>query len=122
MLDLTADQLGAVAAKPPSPRSDGFRLPARFCAHQRTLMSWPCREDLFGPLIDDARREWAEVARGIARFEAITVVVDPTQEGEARRLLGSDIEVLVMPLDDFVGTVTTGPSSYATTGWQCRGR
>ena len=74
----------------PTPRSDGFRLPARFGAHQRTLMSWPCREDLFGPLMDDARAEWAEVARGIAAFEPITVVVDPAQEAEARRLLGPD--------------------------------
>ena len=63
-------------------------------------MSWPCREDLFGPLMDDARAEWAEVARGIGRFEPVTVVVDPAQEAEARRLLGPDVDVLVMPLDD----------------------
>ena len=83
-----------------TPRSDGFRLPARFCEHQRTLMSWPCREDLFGPLMGDARREWAEVACGIDRFEPITVVVDPAQEAEARSLLGPDFDILVMPLDD----------------------
>ncbi len=89
-------------AQPPgaTPRADGFRLPARFGSHQRTLMSWPCREDLFGPLMDDARAEWAEVARAIARFEPVTVVVDPSQEAEARRLLGPDVELLVMPLDD----------------------
>jgi hypothetical protein len=29
-------------------------------------MAWPCREDLFGPLTDDDRAVWAEVARGIA--------------------------------------------------------
>ena len=38
------------AAVTSTPRADGFRLPARFTAHQRTLLSWPCREDLFGPL------------------------------------------------------------------------
>ena len=84
----------------PTPRSDGFRLPARFCEHRRTLMSWPCREDLFGPLMGAARREWAEVARGIDRFEPITVIVDPSQEAEARSLLGPDVEILVVPLDD----------------------
>src|SRR5512145_2045021 len=78
----------ASAAATATPRGDGFRLPARFGPHQRTLLSWPCREDLFGPLIDDARREWAEVARGIARFEPVTVIVDPAQEAEARELLG----------------------------------
>ena len=99
------------SAATPTPRADGFRLPARFTPHQRTLLSWPCREDLFGPLMDDARAEWAEVARGIARFEPVTVVVDPAQEAEARDLLGLDegatagaagpaIALLPMPLDD----------------------
>jgi agmatine deiminase len=94
-----------------TPRGDGFRLPARFCAHQRTLLSWPCREDLFGPLMQDARAEWAAVARGIARFEPVTVVVDPAQEAEARELLGLNegaaagaagpaIDLLPIPLDD----------------------
>ena len=97
------------AAATSTPLADGFRLPARFTPHQRTLLSWPCREDLFGPLMDDARREWAEVARGIARFEPVTVIVDPAQEAEARRLLGLDggaadsgpaIDLLPVPLDD----------------------
>jgi agmatine deiminase len=83
-----------------TPRADGFRLPARFTPHQRTLLSWPCREDLFGPLMDDARKEWAEVARGIARFEPVTVVVDPAQEAEARELLGEGVDLLPIPLDD----------------------
>ena len=95
-----------------TPRADGFRLPARFTPHQRTLLSWPCREDLFGPLMEAARAEWAEVARGIARFEPVTVVVDPAQEAEARDLLGLDegaraggaggpaIDLLPIPLDD----------------------
>jgi agmatine deiminase len=95
-----------------TPRADGFTLPARFERHQRTLLSWPCRADLFGPLMDDARKEWAEVARGIARFEPVTVVVDPAQEDEARELLLGEaggasgpapafpIDLLPIPLDD----------------------
>jgi agmatine deiminase len=94
-----------------TPRADGFRLPARFEPHRRTLLSWPCREDLFGPLMPDARREWAEVARGIARHEPVTVLVDPGQLDEAARGLGMwegsndadrdlPIELLSVPLDD----------------------
>jgi agmatine deiminase len=98
-----------------TPRADGFCLPARFSPHRCTLLSWPCREDLFGPLMDDARREWAEVALGIARFEPVIVVVDPKQEAEARKLLGEDdsatgsaaggaagfgVDLLPIPLDD----------------------
>jgi len=50
--------------------------------------------------MDDARAEWAVVARGIARFEPVTVVVDPAQESEARRILGSEVDLLITPLDD----------------------
>ena len=104
----------AAANTTSTPRADGFTLPARFEPHQRTLLSWPCRTDLFGPLMDDARKEWAEVARGIARFEPVTVVVDPAQEDEARALLlgaagagaapdaapAFPIDLLPIPLDD----------------------
>jgi agmatine deiminase len=83
-----------------TPRGDGFRLPARFEPHRCTLLSWPCREDLFGPLMGAARAEWAEVARGIARFEPVTVVVDPAQVDEAREALGAGIDLLPIPLDD----------------------
>jgi agmatine deiminase len=95
------------AAAASTPRADGFHLPARFAPHRRTLLSWPCRADLFGPLMDEARKEWAEVALGIARFEPVTVIVDPAQADEARRLLGLDpataagaIDLLTVPLDD----------------------
>jgi agmatine deiminase len=109
---MTQTTPAARAAATSTPRADGFRLPARFAPHQRTLLSWPCREDLFGPLMDDARKEWAEVALGIARFEPVTVIVDPAQEAEARSLLGLDgqaagagvadgaIDLLPIPLDD----------------------
>jgi len=111
-----AAAIGGIASG--TPRADGFRLPARFAPHQRTLLSWPCREDLFGPLMSAARREWADVARGIARYEPVTVVVDPAQEAEARELLGMDggaagdgtdgaaagggpaVDLLPVPLDD----------------------
>jgi agmatine deiminase len=91
-----------------TPRSDGFTLPARFERHQRHLLSWPCHEALFGPLMQAAREEWATVARAIARFEPVTVIVDPSQVDEASELLGLDsgaqeaaaFDLLPVPLDD----------------------
>ena len=124
---MTQTTSAARAATTSTPRADGFRLPARFTPHQRTLLSWPCREDLFGPLMDDARKEWAEVARGIARFEPVTVVVDPAQEAEARSLLGLDggrrategrrtARSTSSPSRSTTpGSATTAPSSCATT-------
>jgi agmatine deiminase len=83
-----------------TPRHDGLRLPARFVEHARTLLSWPCRADVFGPLLGRAREEWAEVARLIARFEAVTVIARPEDAHEAEALCGPPVEVMALPLDD----------------------
>jgi agmatine deiminase len=77
-----------------------LRLPPRFTEHRCTLISWPCRADLFGPLLQSARDEWAEVARTIARYEPVTVLVDPADERQARDSCGSAVEYLVVPMDD----------------------
>ena len=82
------------------PRRDGMRLPARFVAHERTLLSWPCRSEAFGPLMEQAREEWAEVARAIARFEPVTVVSRPDAVDEVAALCGPEVDVLPLPLDD----------------------
>jgi agmatine deiminase len=83
-----------------SPRADGFRLPGRFAMHSRTLLSWPCRGEAFGPLLERARAEWAEVARSIARFEPVTMVSRPDAIDQVHALCGSEVDVLGLPLDD----------------------
>jgi len=83
-----------------TPRADGLRLPARFAAHSRTLLSWPCRDDVFGPLMPAAKEEWAEVARAIARFEPVTVIARPEDADEARAACGAGADVVGVPLDD----------------------
>lgn len=83
-----------------TPLQAGFRLPARFAPHQRTLMSWPCREDIWGPYLEDARAEWVEVARAVARFEPVTMLADPGHAAAAAERCGDGIEVLPVPLDD----------------------
>jgi len=83
-----------------TPRADGLRLPARGIAHARTLVSWPCRGEVFGPLMPQAREEWAEVARAIARFEPVTVLARPEDETGVRALCGDAVDVLAVPMDD----------------------
>jgi agmatine deiminase len=87
-------------ARSATPRADGLRLPARSVAHARTLVSWPCRAEVFGPLMDQAKAEWAEVASAIARFEPVTVLARPEDAGEARELCGDAVEVVAVPMDD----------------------
>jgi agmatine deiminase len=83
-----------------TPRADGLRLPARFVEHGRTLVSWPCRADVFGPLMGQAREEWAEVVTTIAGFEPVTVIARPGDIDDVRSLCGAAVDVLALPLDD----------------------
>jgi agmatine deiminase len=82
-----------------TPREDGLHLPARSVRHARTLLSWPCRAEVFGPLMEQAKKEWAEVARAITRFEPVTVLARPKDADEARAHCG-DAEVIAVPMDD----------------------
>jgi agmatine deiminase len=62
-------------------------------------MAWPCRPDLWHDEQATAQN-YADVAHAIRRFEPVTMVVAPEHLASARDLLGSDIELLEMPIDD----------------------
>jgi agmatine deiminase len=85
-----------------TPAADGLRMPAEWAPHEATLIAWPTRSrpDLWGGLFQDAQREYAGVANAIAAFEPVLMIVDPTQEHEARPFLGSNVELLPIPIDD----------------------
>ena len=73
-------------------------MPAEWATHERTLMAWPVREDLWGDLLEDAKRDYAEIARSIVAFEPVLMVA---RDGfDARRHLGSEVEVVELPHDD----------------------
>jgi len=77
-------------------------MPAEWAPHQACLMEWPTqtRAQLWGELLDEAKRDYATVARAIAAFEPVIMVADPAQAGEAHDHCGSGIEILPVPIDD----------------------
>lgn len=77
-------------------------MPAEWSPHQATLMAWPTRTraTLWGALFEEAQRVFATVANAIAAFEPVVMVVDPEQVGQARSLLGEDVDLLPAPIDD----------------------
>jgi agmatine deiminase len=85
-----------------TPHEDGFAMPAEWAPHQACLMEWPTqtRAALWGELLDEAKRDYAAVARAIAAFEPVIMVADPAQAGEAHDHCGSGIEILPVPIDD----------------------
>ncbi|MFB7708472.1 agmatine/peptidylarginine deiminase [Streptomyces sp. NPDC056105] len=77
-----------------------FRMPAEWTEHERCLMAWPTRPDLWGDVLDTVKGEYAEVARAIAEFEPVTMVAPPGHAAEARERCGYGIEVIELPTDD----------------------
>ncbi|MFE1949888.1 agmatine/peptidylarginine deiminase [Streptomyces sp. NPDC059524] len=77
-----------------------FRMPAEWSEHERCLMAWPVREDLWGSVLDDVKEEYANVARAIAAFEPVTMVAPPGHGEEARARCGQDVTVVEIAQDD----------------------
>jgi agmatine deiminase len=76
-------------------------MPGEFAVHERTLMCWPTREQIYpGPLLAEARRAHAELARTIARFEPVTMIADPEQVDDAADQCGDEVDVVALPIDD----------------------
>ena len=81
-----------------------WRMPSETAPHARTWMAFPVE----GPTLGDTDTEreegyaaWTEVAAAIARFEPVTMVVDPSELARARRMLPGDVTALEAPVDEF---------------------
>ena len=48
------------------PAAAGFAMPPEWAPHAATLMSRPSRQDLWGTRLDDAKHDYAVIARSIA--------------------------------------------------------
>jgi agmatine deiminase len=79
-----------------------MRMPAEWAPHERTLVCWPARADLYGGPADfeAAKAEHAAVANAVADFEPVTLVAHPSQEAEARAAAAGAVEVVALPIDD----------------------
>ncbi len=77
-----------------------WRMPAEREPHERCLMAWPPREELWGRYFEDAKQEYAATANAIVEFEPLTMVVNPGVVADAKRLLSSAVELIELPIDD----------------------
>ena len=78
-----------------------LQMPAEWDAHERTIMGWPCRRELWGETFEQAEADYAEVANAIAAFEPVTMVANPGADaGRARAACGSGVEIMELALDD----------------------
>lgn len=66
-------------------------------------MAWPpdVPQCIFTPdQLEPARRAYAEVARAIAGYEPVTVVARPDDVASATALVGDEVEIVALPIDD----------------------
>ena len=76
------------------------RMPAEWEPHAGCFMGWPSSRKNWGRDLDGIKSDYARVAQAIARFEPVTMIVDPTAVAEATRRLGAEIEILELPLNE----------------------
>jgi agmatine deiminase len=77
-----------------------FAMPAEYAPHERTLMAWPARADMWGEHFEAAKADYAEIANAIAAFEPVLMVADPSQRKQARAACGDGVVVSEIPIDD----------------------
>ncbi|WP_404291804.1 agmatine/peptidylarginine deiminase [Glutamicibacter arilaitensis] len=78
-------------------------MPAETESHERIFMAFPCGGYTLGENeaeAEAARSAWAHVARAVARFTPVTMLVDPSALADARRHLGESVVFEVRDLDD----------------------
>jgi agmatine deiminase len=76
-------------------------MPAEWAPHERTIMGWPCRDEIWGDQLGQAKADYAATANAVAAFEPLTMVcADAQGAGEARAALAGEVEVVEVPIDD----------------------
>ncbi len=76
-------------------------MPAEWAPHERTLMAWPCRRELWGGELAAAREQYAGVANAVAAFEPVTMVAASAEDATlARKALTEAVDVVELAADD----------------------
>lgn len=83
-----------------TPRQDGFRMPAEWEPHQCCFLAWPCRAELWGGQFEQARRDYAQIARAIADFEPVVMICRPGDAAQVRDYCGSAVVTEEIEIDD----------------------
>jgi len=84
-----------------TPITDHFYMPAEWHSHTCCWMAWPVRAESWPFGLDRVHTTYVKVAKTIARFEAVKMIVPSEQvEAAAARFSGSNIELVSLPIDD----------------------
>lgn len=93
-----------------TPKESGYSMPAEWHPHKQCWMAWPCHVSTWSKVgLDKARVAYARVAKAIAEFEPVMLLVNPGDEDSAHALCGTTVTVISCPINDS-WTRDTGPT------------
>jgi agmatine deiminase len=84
----------------PSPRDDSLFVPSRTTEHARTFVSWPCRQELWAGMLDEAEAEYTAVVAAVAAYEPVTVIAPPGSRPRLPTGTAYPVDVAELPIDD----------------------
>ena len=85
---------------PITPAAASYTMPPEWEPHAGCLMAWPTRLELWQDRFDEAKADYAAVARAIAAFEPVLMVCNPGLAHEVRAACGAGVEPVELPIDD----------------------
>lgn len=93
-----------------TPKQAGYHMPAEWHAHQCCWMAWPCHQETWGKIgLDRARKAYSRVAKAIAQYEPVRIIINKEDRDSAQELGGHNIELITCAINDS-WTRDTGPS------------
>ena len=75
-------------------------MPAEFARHERTVICWPARTEIYGQRLAEAQTAHAALANTISGYEPVTMIVNPRDESAARRVCAVNVDVVALEIDD----------------------
>ncbi|MBK4348832.1 agmatine deiminase family protein [Lacisediminihabitans changchengi] len=78
-----------------------WKMLAETAPLDRVWMAFPLECFSMGDRPEETYAAWTGVAHAASAFVSVTMVVDPSESARAERMLGSHIERVTAPLDDF---------------------
>ena len=93
-----------------TPKENNYFMPAEWYPHKCCWMQWPYENpnhDGYGAIpswshfdFEKGRSAWANVAKSIAEFEKVKMIVHPDNKKNAKNLLDDKIEIIEFKIDD----------------------
>ncbi|MEM7120480.1 MAG: agmatine deiminase family protein [Pseudomonadota bacterium] len=88
-----------------TPQGNGFRMPAEWTPHERTVMIFPARHNTYegngrDNWYEAACDNWSKVALAVAAFEPVLMIAHTGEADIARHWCGDAVDIVEMPMND----------------------